>query len=143
MIPIAEREPLVRSALRAAAEEAVDHAGAAGADVAAAIRRELLEHRTRWHQHPLAVDQRAPLAVVGVIGAGRTAVAVDAAAGAIAAGVAGARLLQLLVPVVVLGMALAALALWPQRTRGLLGHGGRGDDAEGEARNNRPTAKGH
>src|SRR6185437_6138191 len=138
-----ERKPLVSSALGAAAEEAVDHAGAAGADMAAAIGRKLLQHRARRHQHPFAVDQRAPLPVVSEIGARRSAVAVDAASGAVAAGVACARLLQLLVPVMVLGMALATLALWPERSRKLLGHGRRCDDAESEGRNNRPTAKGH
>ena len=99
------------SALRTAAEEAVDHAAAAGADVAAAVGRELLQHRARRHQHPLAVDQRAPLALVGEVGARRPAVAFDAGDGAVAAGVAGARLLQLLVPVMVLGMALAMRAV--------------------------------
>ena len=97
------------SALRAPAEEAVDHAAGAGADVGSAVGCELLQHRARRDQHPLAVDQRAPLAFLGEIGARRTAIAFDAVDGAIAAGVARAGLLQLLIPVMVLGMTLAML----------------------------------
>src|SRR5204862_6203036 len=133
----------VRSALRAAAEEAVDGAAAAGADVAAADRRELLQDGTRRHQHPLAVDQRAPLAFVGEIGAGRPAIAFDAVNRAVAAGVAGAGLLEFLVPVVILGMTLAMPALSFARGAALLGNDGPGDHSERDDRNNRPTAKGH
>ena len=98
-----------KSALRAAAEEAVDHAAAAGADVGAAVGCELLQHGARRDQHPLAVDQRAPLAFLGEIGTRRAAIAFDAVDGAVAAGVAGAGLFQLLIPVVILGMTSAML----------------------------------
>lgn len=96
-----------KSALRTAAEEAVDHPAAAGADVGAAVGRELVQHGARRDQDPLAVDQRAPLTVFGKVGARGAAIAFDAVHGAVAAGVARAGLLQLLVPVVALGMTLA------------------------------------
>ena len=103
-----------RSALRAAAQEAVDHAAAAGADVDCRRRVRAASARPRGGtDDPLAVDQRAPLAVVVEVGAGRTAIAFDAVRRAVAARIAGAGLLQFPVPVVVLGMALAVLPLGP------------------------------
>ena len=93
------------------AQEAVDHAAPAGADVAAAVGGELLQDDARRHRHPAAVEQRVPHAVVVEIGAGRPAIALRRGRAAVAARVARAGLLQLLVPVVVLGMALAVLAL--------------------------------
>src|SRR5882672_3193418 len=94
-------------ALRRSAEEAVDEAAAARANVAVAVGRKLLEHDARRHFHPPAVDQRAPGAVVLEVRAGRPAIAFDTVHGAVAARIARARLLQFLVPVVILGVALA------------------------------------
>src|SRR5256885_1088591 len=105
------RAALESSALGRAAQEAVDEAAATGADVAVAVGRELLQHDSRWHHHPAAVDQRPPAAIVLEIGAGRPTVAFDAVHGAVAARVTCAGLLQFFIPIVMLGVALAMLPL--------------------------------
>jgi len=83
---------------------------------AVAVGRELLQHDSRWHHHPAAVDQRPPAAIVLEIGAGRPTVAFDAIHCAVAARVTRAGLLQFFIPVVILGVALAML---PAVLRGL------------------------
>ncbi len=85
----------------------MDLAGLVGADMRPTVGCELLQHHRGRHLHPATLQQGIPLAVFVEIGAGRAAIALDAVGGAVATGVARARLLQLLVPVVVLGVAVA------------------------------------
>ena len=83
-----------------------------------AVGRQLFQHDPRRHRHPPPVEQGVPHAVIAEIGAGRAAVAVGTVGAAVAARIAGLRLLEILVPVVVLGMALAVVAAWPVAIRG-------------------------
>ncbi len=114
---VRERRSKERShlALRRTAQKAEDAARLVGADVAAPIGRQLLQHDLRRHLHPAAVEQGVPVAVVLLVGAGRAAVAFDAVDRAVAARGVAARLFQLLVPVVTFGMALAVMAVLRHR----------------------------
>jgi hypothetical protein len=76
-----------------------------------AVGGELLQDDARRHQHPATIEQSIPLTVVVEIGPGRPAIAFDAIDRPVAAREARARLLQLLIPVVVLGVAQAAVTI--------------------------------
>src|SRR5262249_7388252 len=81
-------------------------AALAGADVAAPIGRQLLQHDARRHKHPAAVNLSIPLSVVIEIGTSWPAIAFDPVDRAVAAREARAGLSQFLIPVVVLAVAL-------------------------------------
>ncbi len=74
-----------------------------------AVRRKLPQDNPRRHRNPSVVDERTPCAIIGLVRAGRTAITFDAIHCAVAAGVAGARLLEFLIPIVALGVPLAMM----------------------------------
>jgi hypothetical protein len=82
-----------------------------------AVGGQLLQDDPRRHQHPATIEQSIPLTVVIEIGPGRPAIAFDTVDRPVAAREARARLLQLLIPVVVLGVAPAVVTILGQSRR--------------------------
>lgn len=78
--------------------------------MAVAVGRKLLEHHAWRHWLPLAVDQRTPGAIIGLVGPRLSAVTLDTVRRAVTARVASPRLLEFLVPVMVLGVSFAMMA---------------------------------
>src|SRR5215207_5732857 len=105
------------SDLGRAAQKAIDHAAFAGTNMRATVGGELLQDDARRHRHPAAIEQGVPFAVVVDIGPGRAAIAFDSVDRAVAAREARARLLQLLIPVMILGMATVVVTILCQGRR--------------------------